>query len=989
MWISFEHPSWLMLLAVIAPIWFMAFHGLDFLVSTRAVVTACVRSLVIVLLVAALSQPSLVETSDGISVVVVADASRSIPVATRAAAQAWLQDLAKSRSSARDRLGVVTFAKSAEIASKPEAASKINIMSHADDAIGSDLAAGVRMAMALMPRDTRNRIVLLSDGNETSGNIVEAALVARAAGVAIDVVPLQVSVTNDTMVESLRAPTRARRGQSVDAKMIIRAQKPIDGRIRFEIDGEAIDLDSKNISNAMVVHLDTGPNVITIPVALPRSGVVRMKAIFEPLDPTADAIPENNVASALTFVSGEGRVLIVDDSGAETQAFAQALRASQLDVQVANATVLADPTVAGSYDAIVLANIARWNLDQAADRSLEIAVHDLGVGLLMLGGDHSFGAGGWTDSETAKALPVEMNPPQERQLPRGALALIIDCSGSMASPVSGSNMDQQQCANEAAIAGIRTLTAGDQVTVIAFDDSAAVVVPLTNVENPDAIAKQIRRIVPRGGTNLFPAIDLAAKELEGSKQSVKHIVILTDGQTMGDPADGIRMVQILARKGISVSTVSIGDSTNDPLLVDMAKVGGGRCYPVKSQNAQLVLPQIFIKEATILNRSLLAEGSFAPSVGGQSPPGIPISKSLPQLAGYVITAPRGGLAQNALVLASKDNADPLFSWWNYGVGRSAVFTSDLSSRWGSSWITWSGYQPWCAGLARWLLRQSAPMDTSLNTQLDGDNAIVELSIRENAQGNSATTVATAKVLAPDGSMSTLPLRQIAPGRWSATFPTDASGAYLVNAALQQGESERPVFVQAAVNVSYPREFKFQRQDLAKLQLVAQSSGGRVLQLGDTNVTLFEAGGTLAAQSMRQVWDILLYAATLLFIIDVAARRLVFEKRAAGAGNKVVVGQVAQAWKKARQRAAQDMPLDDKSAALVTANANGGGAKVDTKSIMDLNSQQALDSEVGKSQQATGIELEVPLDQLPPLERLREAKRRARAADASRHQEPLP
>ena len=966
----------------------MAFHGLDFLGSTRALVTACVRSLVIVLLVAALSQPSLVETSDGISVVVVADSSRSIPTDTRAAAQAWLQDRAANRSSARDRVGVVTFAKNAEIASKPDVMSKINIMSHADDFTASDLSAGVRMAMALMPRDTRNRIVLLSDGNETSGNIVEAAMLARSAGVAIDVVPLQVSVANDTMVESLRAPTRARRGQSIDAKMIIRAQKPIDGRIRFEIDGEAVDLDPKNSSNAMAVHLDAGPNVITIPVALPRSGVVRMKAIFEPLDPAADAIAENNVASALTFVSGEGRILIVDDSGAETQAFAQALRASQLDVQVSNATVLSDPTVAGSYDAIVLANIARWNLDQAADRALEVAVHDLGVGLLMIGGDHSFGAGGWTDSETAKALPVEMNPPQERQLPRGALGLIIDCSGSMGSPVSGSNMDQQQCANEAAIAGIRTLTAGDQVTVIAFDDSAAVVVPLTNVENPEAIAKQVRRIVPRGGTNLFPAIDLAAKELEGSKQSVKHIVILTDGQTMGDPADGIRMVQVLARKGISVSTVSIGDSTNDPLLMELAKVGGGRCYPVKSQNAQLVLPQIFIKEATVLNRSLLAEGTFAPSAAGQYPPGVALSTSMPKISGYVITGPRGGLAQNALVLASKDNADPLFSWWNYGVGRSAVFTSDLSSRWGSSWITWSGYQPWCAGLARWLLRQSAPMDTSLNTQLDGDNAIVELSIRENAQGNSATTVATAKVLAPDGSMSTLPLRQIAPGRWSATFPTDASGAYLVNAALQQGESERPVFVQAAVNVSYPREFKFQRQDLAKLQLVAQSSGGRVLQLGDTNVTLFEAGGTLAAQSMRQVWDILLYAATLLFIVDVAARRLVFQKRAAGAGNKVVVGQVAQAWKKARQRAAQDMQPVGAGAALVTASANGGAKKTRATSNIDMNSPQALDNEVENSGQAAGVELEVPLDQLPPLERLREAKRRARAADASGHQEPL-
>ena len=302
MWISFEHPGWLMLLVLLAPIWFLAFRGLRWHVLTRDVVAASIRSVVIVLLVAALSKPSLAESSDGISVVVVADASRSISIANRAAAQAWLQDRAEDRSSARDRLGVVTFAKSAEIQSKPEPLSKINIMTHSEDAVGSDLTAGVRMAMALMPRDTRNRIVLLSDGNETSGNILEAALVARAAGVAIDVVPLQIGSANDTMVESLRAPTCARRGQSIDAKMIIRAQKPIDGRIRFEIDGEAIDLDSKNASNAMAIHLETGPNVITIPVALPRSGVVRMKAIFEPLDPTADAITENNVASANLLV---------------------------------------------------------------------------------------------------------------------------------------------------------------------------------------------------------------------------------------------------------------------------------------------------------------------------------------------------------------------------------------------------------------------------------------------------------------------------------------------------------------------------------------------------------------------------------------------------------------------------------------------------------------------------------------------------------------
>ena len=987
MWISFEHPGWLIALVLLAPIWLITLRASgtgwgkmkSWSISRRAVMTASIRSVVIALLVAALSQPSVVQSSDGITVVIVADASRSVSTKLRADTQTWLQEIVADRSPKIDRLAVVTFAKNAEIQSNPQSNPNINIQSHADLGIGSDLASGVRMAMALLPRDTRNRILLVSDGNETSGNVLEAAQVARSAGVAIDVVALEIASANDTMVEALRVPTRARRGQSVDAKMIIRARSAIDGRIRFEIDAEAIDLDSKSDSNAMQIHLEAGPNVVTIPVALPRSGVVRMKAIFEPLDPSADSIVENNVASAITFVSGEGRILIVDDSTTESQSFAQALRASKLDVQVSNASILSDPTTAGSYDAIVLANIARWNLDQAADRSLEIAVHDFGVGLLMLGGDHSFGAGGWNESETAKALPVEMNPPQERQIPRGALALIIDCSGSMGSSIAGSNMDQQQCANEAAVEAVRALSAGDQVTVIAFDDSAAVVVPLMNVDNPEAIAKQIRRIVPRGGTNLFPAIELASIQLEASTKSVKHVVILTDGQTMGDPNDGIRKVQLLARKGISVSTVSIGDSTNDPLLEQMAKAGGGRCYSVNAKNAQLELPQIFIKEATVLNRSLLAEGSFSPIVSGPSPPGVALLNAIPKLAGYVITAPRGGLSQNALMIPSKEFSDPLFAWWNYGVGRSAVFTSDLSSRWGSSWVSWSGYQPWCAGVARWLLRQSAPMDTSLTTQLDGDDAVVELTMRDDPnESSNANTVASAKVLGPDGTISTLELRQVAPGRWSAKFPTDASGAYLVNAALKQGSQERPVFIQAAVNVSYPREFRFQREDQNKLAEVARISGGRVLTLGDPNVKLFQSGGTLPSESLRQVWDILLCAATLFFIVDVAARRLVFQKRTHAESAKVVVGQVAQAWKKSKVRAADEM--SQTAPVNTTAGASGRAhAPSSTSAVESVRTPSAvLDSQPN----------EVSLEQLSPLERLREARRRARTTDDAHNQDDL-
>ncbi|MFN5958663.1 MAG: hypothetical protein ACK462_12095, partial [Planctomyces sp.] len=52
-------------------------------------------------------------------------------------------------------------------------------------------------------------------------------------------------------------------------------------------------------------------------------------------------------------------------------------------------------------------------------------VHDLGGGLLMVGGDESFGAGGWIGSPLAEALPIKMDPPQKREMPRGALMLVM------------------------------------------------------------------------------------------------------------------------------------------------------------------------------------------------------------------------------------------------------------------------------------------------------------------------------------------------------------------------------------------------------------------------------------------------------------------------------------------------------------------------------------------------------------------------------------
>ena len=137
-------------------------------------------------------------------------------------------------------------------------------------------------------------------------------------------------------------------------------------------------------------------------------------------------------------------------------------------------------------------------------------VHDLGGGLIMLGGPDSFGAGGWTNSQLDKyILPVSCQIPSQTILPSGALVLVIDRSGSMGSPVGGTMKTQQELANEAAVLALNTLYPQDMVGVIAFDGDAKLIVDTQYNNDPAAVAKRMRSLQPGGGTNIYSGLDMA------------------------------------------------------------------------------------------------------------------------------------------------------------------------------------------------------------------------------------------------------------------------------------------------------------------------------------------------------------------------------------------------------------------------------------------------------------------------------------------------
>jgi Ca-activated chloride channel family protein len=912
--ILLERPLALLLLMALPALWWSAWRWRHATGTARAIASSSMRSLLVAALAIALAQPSIAWKGEGVCVLVVADASRSVPTHVLERAEKSLNGAFADHDSPHDRVGVVNVAREAVVSEVPRTARDVTLAVQAADMEGSALAAGVQRALALLPSDTMNRILLVSDGNETAGSLESVAELAAANGIPIDVLPLEYVHERETVVEGVRLPSRARLGQTASMRVLVRSQGGAVGTLYLWENDQPLDLDANAPGSGRRVALDPGPNTIEIPLAMELAGPRRFRVAFEPDASSADAIPENNVGTATVIVEGDGRVLVVDETGAESDPLVRSLRAGRIGVDVVPPEQLGpDVAALAAYDAVILANVPRYAVDNATDRMLRSYVHDLGGGLMMTGGDRAFGAGGWIESEVAQAMPVKMDPPATRDLMRACVALVIDCSGSMGAVVPGAGRIKQDMANSAAIAGIKSMTRLDELCVIAFDHSPNIVVPRQRIGDPASAIGIVSRIGPCGGTDQFSAMRVALDELRESRASTRHMVVLTDGQTVGTPEDGSAIANAARAERITISTIGVGDGANDALLKEIARIGGGSFHAIDSAASARQLPEIFIREVSIGARSLLIEGEFTPEQRGDM--GGPIASTtgtLPALGGYVVTVPRDGLAQIPIVHVSPDGVDPILAYWNHGLGRSIAFTGDTSGRWSAQWIAWDGYQQFWERAVRWLMRPPAPSNLALRARVDGEESIVEFEATEAGGALLNFARADARIIGPDGSLSRLALSQVGPGRYEGRFPSSATGSYLVDVALEDAQGRRSGgSVQATVSVPYSREFRSTRDNSALLRAVAERTGGEAHTIAGISAgALFDRRGMSPPRSSRRMWDLMAIIAAAILVIDVAVRRLAVDRGSWGEFISVFTGGGSSAsadplaaWRRARSAAA--------------------------------------------------------------------------------------
>lgn len=851
-----------------------------------------VRLLSLTCLALALAGAQRVQRARAVAVVFLVDASASISPAQAVQAQEFMrQALAQLRPP--DQAAVVVFGGEALVERPLSGSTEPAPLRSRPDVGQSDIAEAIRLGLALFPAGSARRLVLLSDGQATSGDTVAAARLAAAAGARLDYAPLaRPPLTAEAWLEDVAAPARVSAGERLDVTATAASTVDQPATLRLLAAGSLVAEER--------VQLRPGVNQFNLSLRAATPGFMRL--VVE-LDPSRDSTPQNNRLAAFSAIVGPSRVFLLasDEQPDEAAALTAALEGAGLSVTPGE---LSDDLAAlSNYDSLILVDVNAKELSARQMSAIQSYVRDLGGGLLVVGGPHSYGVGGYFRTPLEETLPVNMQLKDPERFPSVSLALVIDRSGSMAALEGGAA--KIQLAAEGAVRVVEWLNDDDAITVIPVDTQPAQVVgPMLAAERAQVI-REIRAIgAGGGGIYVRTGLAAAADALAAGSQTVRHIILLADGADAEEQEGAAALAQELAAQGITLSVVAIGAGPDVPFLQNLARVGQGRFhFTDRAAN----LPQIFTQETSQIQRSYVVEERFFPQALAPSPILSGIT-STPPLYGYVGTSAK----TTAQVILATPPGDPLLAQWRYGLGRAVAWTSDATGRWGREWVTWPGFAPFWAQAVGWTISQGRGEALELGVTYGAESAVLTVEARDSANRFLNDLTLRANVVAPDGRTQTLGLTQSAPGRYSGAFTPTQEGAYLIRVAGvdADGQADGPAQTGGWV-LGYAPEYRPVSADTPPLAALAGPSGGR--DLSDNPAAVW-ARDLPAGRNSQPLWPGLVLLASLIWPLDIALRRLYLTRQDGVAWLRARLGRRAVApppsparlerLLAARQRAAQ-------------------------------------------------------------------------------------
>ena len=900
--LSLEHTSVLWALLVLPLVGVAAWRHRTSLGPGRMLSAALLRSTALILLVFALAKPEWHRVIREVSVVYALDISHSVAPAFLRSALDWINEANRKGNPAQVRY--LPFADRPVLLDSVAEIDSLAVSEGGRERRSAGSAPGPRQrdegspieqgatnlefaldtALAGFAPGHAKRLVLISDANQTEGDVWRVAPRLRQSNVRVFGVPAAVAVTRDAWVEEIEGPEGVRQQEPATVKARVFSRTSGSARLQLRLDGAT--------AATQDVTLGEGSNEFSFGTVFQQAG---RNAIEVQVTAEGDQVPDNDRLLQQVLVGARPKVLFVEDNPASARYLRDALGKQGIDVTVAPAAVLAaNPPPYAGHDAVILSDLPAEAIGESAASRLDAFVSEGGA-LIFAAGDNTFGEQGFHPGTVGDLLPVTFEGrPRKKELD---LVLLIDRSHSM----SGKRLE---FAKTAALSTLDLLEEQHRLAVIAFDARPHELVPLTEVGNKRRAEDRISSMAAGGQTSIFDALAHARRLLKESTAKTKHVIVLSDGQTMpagrlddepliGAPAPKPRqqtpydrfvaeqpqddgrgnagfepIAARMAAEQITISTITIGERPNLALMESLARWGKGQSQVAASDSE---IPSLFVGEARRLLSESLVEEPFRPVVTTPSEvlAGIEFANA-PQLKGFVV----GRAKPFAETLLEATDHHPLLVRSHHGLGRTVAFLSDVKNRWSADWLAWDGYGKLWAQVVRASIRRDTGEALALKVRRDGTEAVATLTALEPDGRYRNALSPKLRISAPDGRSTVLPMPQVGPGRYELRTPLvpESSTAYgfelIESAGIGADQSAK---ASASASLHYPTtdEYRVLPPDVALLKALSEQTGG--IFMPRTEQVFALDGDT--GQVSRALWRYCAAAALAAFLLDLLVRRM--------------------------------------------------------------------------------------------------------------------
>lgn len=838
-----ERPLWMLMLVPVAILLLVIFFTMkkEKRRKGKTVASLAIHAVVAVILAVLAAGFSMSTETDRQSTVILMDVSESTLTAREdmtATCEALLAEFPD-----RDMKGVVLFGQDFIFIGKKSPAGQISV--EKADVSGSDITTALYEAVDLMDKYTHKRIILLSDGKETSGDALYAARRLAEEGVRIDTMYYDTNGQADSEAQISKMTSMGGSYIGDDIRLSLSLESNLSGEATISL------YEGETLIEERAVTLGAGEQALNFDLKAETAGMHCYRAV---LTCGSDTEQRNNEAFAALRTYGSTSILIIAKDPAEAEELKSILSADSEVTVVSQSEAPADLPTLCNYDGYYLMNVDAAELPEALGTSLDTAVKLFGKSLCFVGGDQTFGKGNMNDTAYSQMLPLEVGANSGGET---LLILVIDISASM---VNGQN-NYLELAKVGAIKALDTLGVNDYVAVITFaGDGQTVVAPLQmTAENKEKTVSVISNIQNSAGTVYGAALN-EVKILLWDKDlpEIKHVLFLSDGEP-ADHEEGIyrEVEQMHEDDGIIFTTIGMNTaSTNLYILQGMAQRGGGTFTYVKNA---LDLPNIMLDQSESFSPQYAFEEPFVPLIAVKDEITENLT-SLPTVNGYVGMHAK----ENATVYLTSEDGDPIYATWPYGAGVVSCFTTDLAGKWSKAFLDSEGGQSFIKNALEATYPETRYDAAIIPTvTVDGNHVTITAELPESGEDFELI----AEITGPE--RKRIQLERIASSTYEGATTLGASGEYEITLTWKKRGTtiDEAALVFA---VSYSGEYDlFREGDNTLLSEIAASTGG-FLDADPDYLAILDLG---ILRSVITFELPLCIAAAMLMLADIIIRRL--------------------------------------------------------------------------------------------------------------------